>query len=370
MFTKKINQKKFEDVDSEYYDDVSQSEMSECDENLGDSATFTRDELGIKPSDLEINHFFNELPIRILNSHEMPFFYAEDVGKALGIKRLRNSLTNFGEKEIVSQELRRKYEITTYQQCKIGIRRNDKIILLTEFGVYRVILGSRSQVAETFHNFVYDVLYQLRTVGEYRVKAELEELKVVNERQQAELGILKSQMDVLKFKQEAFKNLCDKITLVEIPIDPYEIEPSNLPTSVLKKDAQKLKPKHNRIDNPVSTVYQLSQELGIPTGFVHTHTDMGSDELRIAHNQNKVIAHQFMRDHAPKATYIVTTGANPELLTKGTATHSIYVKDAKYSMGRIRMKLSDHKPSRASSTSAIYTCSREKIIAAMNAVSD
>lgn len=231
-------------------------------------------------------------------------------------------------------------------------------------------MNTRSQESDKFRDFVYDVLYQLRTVGEYHVKAALEELKVINESQQAELGILKSEMDILKFKQEAFKNLCDKITLVEIPTDPYEIEPSNLPGSVIKKDAQKLKPKHNRIDNPISTVYRLSHELGIPTGFVHTHTDMGSDELRIAHNQNKIIAHQFMRDHAPKATYIVTTNATPEMLTGGAATHSIYVKDAKYSMGRIRMKLSDHKPSRASSTSAVYTCGREKIIAAMNAVSD
>ncbi len=48
----------------------------------------------------EINRFFNELPIRILNSHEEPFFYLEDICKILGIKNPRKVikilLTEFG----------------------------------------------------------------------------------------------------------------------------------------------------------------------------------------------------------------------------------------------------------------------------------
>jgi prophage antirepressor-like protein len=100
--------------------------------------------LGINQSGLEINQFFNQLPIRILNSQQLPFFYAEDVAKVLCIRNVRTSITNFTNKEIVSQDLRRKYNITTYCKYKGGVRRNDKAILLTEFGVYRLIMNSRT----------------------------------------------------------------------------------------------------------------------------------------------------------------------------------------------------------------------------------
>lgn len=375
MFSKKSQQiknnyaqKKFEsDISCESEYDFSQSEN---DEKINVGSTYAVIEPMKEQPEFEINHFFNELPIRVLNSHEMPFFYGEDVAKVLGIKNIRTSITNFAEDEIVSQQLRRENKIVTYMRYKDGYRRKDNMVLLTEFGVYRLIINSRSERAAEFRRFLYNVLYNLRTVGEFKIKGELEELRTINEQQQAELGILKSQMDVLKFKQEAFKNLCEKITLIEIPVDPYEIEPSNLPTSVLKKGAAALKPKNNRIDNPVSKVYQLSQELGIPHGFTPTHTDMGLDELRVAHTKNREIAREFIKNHAPKHTYIVTSQVNPEMLTEGTATYSVYVKDTKYAMGRIKMKLADYRPARVSSTSAVYTCSREKITAAMKAVAD
>src|ERR1700743_1040075 len=121
-----------------------------------------------------INQWFNQLPIRIIGSAEEPFFYASDLAAILEIKNIRTSMNAFVEKDIVSPMQREKNKITTYKKYKNVIRRDDKIILLTERGAYRLINNSKSKVAESFQNFIYDLIHNTRI-------SESEQLKIIHQ---------------------------------------------------------------------------------------------------------------------------------------------------------------------------------------------
>jgi hypothetical protein len=84
------NKKVFEDLDENYLDEI--DEEDENDEKDDSCRNMVILEPMKEQPEFEINQFFNELPIRILNSHKMPFFYADDVAKVLGIKQVRHSI--------------------------------------------------------------------------------------------------------------------------------------------------------------------------------------------------------------------------------------------------------------------------------------
>lgn len=322
------------------------------------------EQLRIDNQNVEINRFFNELPIRILNSHQFPFFYVEDISKILGIKRIKSSLDNFTEKEIVSHELRRKYNIVTYQKYKNGTRRNDRMVLLTEFGVYRLLMNSRSQLADKFRDFIYDVLYNLRTRGEYKIKGELEQLQITNEN-------LRKDVDRLQSKLADFKNLCDELVLVEYANNPYEILPTNIPAQLLKKSAKaRVNGSKNRIDDPVPHAYRIAQELGIEFPAIDVGIEAASEDLRVAHEKNITRAHEFIDAHSAKKSYLVTTSATPEILTEGSVLHRVYVRDRHAALRTVNASLNHCKPDRVSARGHYYTCDKEKIITCMNAICD
>lgn len=116
-------------------------------------------------SKFDINTWFNNMPIRIIWTPDGPFFYANDVGKVLRIAKIRNSVKDFDETEIVTPETRKKHNLVTYQKCGNKMRVNNKVILLTEFGVYRLIINSRSQLSKSFKSFIYNVLSEARKLN-------------------------------------------------------------------------------------------------------------------------------------------------------------------------------------------------------------
>lgn len=356
--SKKENEKIFPIIDEKSFSEI--SEMSDEDEIDHSAPGNGMEELGINQQEIEINHFFNELPIRILNSHQFPFFYAEDVAKVLGFKSIRKGLANFTEKEIVSADLRKKYNIITYKKYKNGMRKDNKMILLTEFGVYRLIMTSRSQLADKFRDFIYDVLYQLRTAGEYKIKAELEQLQITNELKQRDI-------DRLQSKISQFKNLCDEIVLIEFPNDPYELLPSNVPKSMLKKSTV-LRKKQNSIDDPVPHALRLAQELGKVLDLVDI-TSAPTTEWKTIHNDNISKAHTFIREYTPPNSYLVTSKPSNEQLTAGNVVHRVYVKDRLAAMRKLSA-LTNLKPDNVSSKGNWFSCDKQKIIEAMDAIVD
>jgi prophage antirepressor-like protein len=309
----------------------------------------------------ELNKFFNNLPIRILGTQDFPCFYLEDIAIILSIKNPRSTIEKFGHLELVSQEQRQKFNIITYRKYKDEFRRDNTMILLTEFGLYRILFTTRSQVAERFREFVYEVLYELRTKGEYKIAGELEQLKLTNEK-------LEQENKELKKKQDEFKNLCDKLYLVEIENNLLENEPTSLPSSVLKKG--KRKPiKYNEIDHPYVYVANNEAILGTSMDIFETSTiDTPLEELSEIHKRNNERALEIMKKNKPQYTYIITDSLSQH--SNGTAVHSVWVKNGKKAMKKLDENLQDYRPRKAALTKKVYSCDKQKIIDVMNAVSD
>ena len=116
-----------------------------------------------------INGFFNNLPIRIIGTPEEPFFYDNDIGTILGIKNIATSITGFDDTEIVTPDVRQKYNLVTYYKYRDTLRRDDRIVLFTEFGVYRLILCSRSLIAKDFKKYVYQLIKNTRNTEKQKL---------------------------------------------------------------------------------------------------------------------------------------------------------------------------------------------------------
>lgn len=119
------------------------------------------------PIPLLLNNFFNELPVRIFADQGQPIFYAKDIAIILGIKDIKEIVRNFDPIEYIS----------AYDCVKRGLNKillsepTDKIpLFLTEFGVYRLLMTTTSELSERFRSSVYEALYKIRNVGIYSVQ--------------------------------------------------------------------------------------------------------------------------------------------------------------------------------------------------------
>lgn len=111
---------------------------------------------------MQINQFFNDLPIRVLGTNEEPFFYASDVGDVLGIVNVHMSIKSFDDDDIVTPAVRAQHGLITYQKYGNTTRQNSHVVLLTELGVYRLITRSNSPIATEFRRFVFGLVKQMR----------------------------------------------------------------------------------------------------------------------------------------------------------------------------------------------------------------
>ncbi|SIP85821.1 BRO N-terminal domain-containing prophage antirepressor [Pacmanvirus A23] len=166
-----------------------------------------------------INGFFNNLPIRIIGTPEEPFFYASDIGDILGIKQISTSIKNFDETEIVTPEIRQRYNLITYQKYKNELRRNDAVMLLTEQGVYRLILCTRSDIAKDFKNYIYKLIKDSRSL-------EKRKLVVIP---QNDVKILQDRLRTLENERAEYQKYNPTIHVFykEISDNPYNHIPNN-----------------------------------------------------------------------------------------------------------------------------------------------
>jgi prophage antirepressor-like protein len=127
-----------------------------------------------------INTYFNNLPIRIIGTPDEPYFYLSDIAKILGITNVRNSVKNFNEFELVSREERIRKNITTYKKYNDKFVECNNIILLTELGMYRLILRSNMPSAHKLHFHLYDIIRVARKASDVKlnvIQNELSEIK-------------------------------------------------------------------------------------------------------------------------------------------------------------------------------------------------
>ena len=102
------------------------------------------------------------------NEDDDPLFRASDIGKVLGIKKIRNSISDFDEIEKVART--------------VGTLGGDQeMIYLTEQGVFKLVMCSRKPVAKPFQNWVFKVIKEIRKTGKYELQQEISHIKESHE---------------------------------------------------------------------------------------------------------------------------------------------------------------------------------------------
>lgn len=96
--------------------------------------------------------------VRIIEENGEPLFVAADVGKVLGIVKVRNTITD--------------YEFDEKGVCTVGtLGGPQQLTVLTEAGLYRLIMQSRSKNAKEFRRWVtHEILPTIRKTGKYETE--------------------------------------------------------------------------------------------------------------------------------------------------------------------------------------------------------
>ena len=113
----------------------------------------------------------SEYDINIQGTAENPLFQANQIGKLLGIAKIRNTINKFDESQKVAH--------------KTGTLGGlQETTFLTETGLYRLISRSNKPVAEQFQKWICDVIKEIRLTGEYKLKEQNEiDKKIAQERE-------------------------------------------------------------------------------------------------------------------------------------------------------------------------------------------
>jgi prophage antirepressor-like protein len=135
--------------------------------------------------------------IIIKGTYENPLFRASDIGLILDMSSIRSVIREYNSNEKVV------LPITTPG----GIQ---NVSFLTAKGLYKILFKSTKPIAETFQNWVYNVIEEIRLTGEYKLKQQLEEAQT--RLQQSETQLQQAQETIQKLEQEN-----EKITDVNAP---------------------------------------------------------------------------------------------------------------------------------------------------------
>lgn len=134
----------------------------------------------------------NELhtDIVIKGDYNNPLFRASDIGEILEIANIRTSIQYFNDTE------RHVHTMDTSTGPK-------HVTFLTEKGLYKLLFKSRKPIAETFQNWVCEVIKEIRLNGVYDLQKQLE-------KQQLEMQLLKEnknkEMEEKLIKQKEIQN--------------------------------------------------------------------------------------------------------------------------------------------------------------------
>jgi prophage antirepressor-like protein len=105
--------------------------------------------------------------IIIAGSIEQPLFRASDIGLILEMSNISKNIIDYDETEKTS----------LITKTNGG---NQSVSFLTEKGLYKVLFRSRKPIAETFQNWVCEVIKEIRLKGTYTLQQQLEEVKQEN----------------------------------------------------------------------------------------------------------------------------------------------------------------------------------------------
>jgi prophage antirepressor-like protein len=159
---------------------------------------------------MEIVKAFNEnnlhTEIVIKGTYEEPLFKASDIGEILEMSNIRAHIVNFDDTE------RHVNTIDTSTGPK-------QVTFLTEKGLYKILFKSRKPIAETFQNWVCEVIKEIRLNGVYDLQKQLEKQKFEmllleeNKNKETEEKIIKQNEKTLL---EKFSYKCSLIYIIKV----------------------------------------------------------------------------------------------------------------------------------------------------------
>lgn len=101
-------------------------------------------------NELILQKQFQHLNIKVYGTFEKPLFKAKDIGDLLEIKNIREIIKNYNNK----------------QRCDVcltdAIGRSQETNMLTEQGLYKILMRSRKPIAEQFQDWVCEVIEEIR----------------------------------------------------------------------------------------------------------------------------------------------------------------------------------------------------------------
>ena len=109
--------------------------------------------------------------IVIKGNLENPLFRSSDIATVLDINNIRTTILDFDDSEKVIEII----------ETHGGLQ---QVSFLTEKGLYKVLFKSRKPIAQTFQNWVFDVIKEIRLSGSFSLQKQLEDQQKKIEDQQ------------------------------------------------------------------------------------------------------------------------------------------------------------------------------------------
>ena len=106
--------------------------------------------------------FDEEHDINIQGTPEDPLFQANQIGNLLGLTNIHKSIQDFTDKD----------KVLTTSYTRLGGAQ--KTMFLTETGLYKLLTNSRKPIAKVFHNWIVEVIKEIRNNGIYQLKKDNE----------------------------------------------------------------------------------------------------------------------------------------------------------------------------------------------------
>lgn len=120
---------------------------------------------------------FKDFNIEIYGKYEEPLFKAKDIGNLLEIKNIRQTLTNFDKDEVC----------IIYVTDSLGRLQETK--MLTEQGLYKMLMISRKPIAKDFQKWVFNIIKEIRLNSNKQLENKIKQLEFHKELSYKELPL-------------------------------------------------------------------------------------------------------------------------------------------------------------------------------------
>lgn len=133
---------------------------------------------------------FNGLNIKVYGTYEEPLFKAKDIGDLLEIKDIKSTIRDFDKDEVHSMHL------------IDSLGRSQETNMLTEQGLYKLLMISRRPEAKSFQKWVYNIIKEIRLRGKYDLEEKLKQKEIEYQRQ-----IEAKEQELLKYKEKTYETI-------------------------------------------------------------------------------------------------------------------------------------------------------------------